>query len=643
MMLGKIVGKVTTMQFDMLSSSTLTRKYQFVQVHHAEYGFVLCQIGELERTSDQLLAHCVVIGYKDSEGSIRTPRSPFHVGAEILEAEDDFVEGIVKIGGEGALLGRLEGKNILVRLDLQKVLTKHLCVLAKSGAGKSYTVGVLIEEILERGIPLLIIDPHGEYSSMKFPSGEREKLARWNLEPQTYGSRLQEFGDVTTNPDVKPLKLDEKMSSYELMKILPINLSQSQEAVLFSVVKDLEEINFDNIILGLEQMNSSSKWNIIDTLTYLRNLRIFSSSPTPLSEIIRPGKGSIVNLRGITPEVQDVIVYRLLKDLFLARKQGKIAPFFCIIEEAHNFCPEKGVGKTKSLDVIRLISSEGRKFGFGLCVVSQRPALVQKSILAQCSTQIIMKITNPNDLRAVTGALEGVTSHTEDEIQNLSIGSALVCGIVDRPLMVEIRPRKSQHGGHAVDMISQTPVAFESSGRDEYKDKTRVEEGVHSQSTLPRVETKVVQQTGHDERDDEYAPKVMEEAAQFEGAGLVVMPKLTLRDIELASSRPISKITTYSIPATLFQVQQHGFDFPILVDRVKGKLIIDPDEDRKAELRELGMGTQFLRKPVYAKVEGDVKIDAQLTSLVLRGEISKFSMVLDFCECDIVYRKVDFS
>jgi len=62
-----------------------------------------------------------------------------------------------------------------------------------------------------------------------------------------------------------------------------------------------------------------------------------------------------------------------------------------VIEEAHNYCPERNFGEKKSSKILRTIASEGRKFGLGLCVVSQRPARLDKSVLSQCSTQIIMK------------------------------------------------------------------------------------------------------------------------------------------------------------------------------------------------------------------------------------------------------------
>jgi len=603
MILGRIIGKVSTTNFSFNVTSAQTKKFQFIQINHPDYGFVLGQIMELERTNEGMTAKCVVIGYKDLDGRIKGIRTPLNLGTEVLEAEDSFIKKVVQLEGEGAFLGNLEGKDIPINVDLQKILTKHLCILAKSGAGKSYALGCLLEEILEKNVPLLIIDPHGEYSSLRFPSEEKELLTRWGLVGKGYTQQVQEYGDITLKEDLRPLKLNEKMSNLELIKVLPIQLSNTQESILFSVVKDLEEVNFDNILLGLEQINSSGKWQIMDTIMYLRNLKLFSPNFTSYNELISPGKASIINLKGTAPEVQDVIIYKLLKDLFLARKQEKIPPFFCVIEEAHNFCPEKGFGKAKSTEVIRLISSEGRKFGLGLCVVSQRPALVQKTVLAQCSTQIIMKVTNPNDLRAIVGSIEGITSETEDEIQNLPIGSALLCGVVDRPLVVNIRPRRSKHGGQAVDVL------------------------------------------GSAEEKDDYAKDVVEESRKFEEQGLlaVIAPQLSVKDIRLMTDRKISKITTYLIPAVLFTCKLQGELLNILVDKVKGKIILDPDSDQKKELAELSRECRFLRKPNFENIDFDVMIEEKITNSELKDRINKYCDVEDYKECFIVYNKVEYS
>ena len=601
MILGKICGKVSTISFQFKVSSQKAKKLQFVQVNHPEYGFVLAQILELERSEEDMLAKCQIIGYKDIDGHIKNIRTPFHPGDEVLEAEDSFIQSVVQLKNEGGFIGYLEGKKIPIYLNLQKILTKHLCVLAKTGAGKSYLVGVLIEEILEKKVPVIIIDPHGEYASLRLPNEEeKERLQDFNLHPKGYSGQIQEFGDPRVKEEVRPLKLDERMNSYELMKMLPIQLTNTQEAMLFSVIKDLQEVNFDNIIFGLQQLNSGGKWNLIDTIMYLRNLNLFSASYTDFRELIHPGKCSIINLKGLSPEIQDMIVYKLMKDLFAARKQERIPPFFCILEEAHNFIPERGFGKSKSGEVIRLISSEGRKFGLGLCVVSQRPALVQKTVLAQCNTQMIMKVTNPNDLRSIVSSIEGITSETENEIQNLPIGSALVCGIVDRPLMVNIRPRRSLHGGHAVDVLGQAEEEFE-------KD-------------------------------------IIEESKKFEEEGLMLLikPHLSLKDIKLMSDRPIQRLTTYLIPTVFFSCEKRGNNFNVLIDKVKGKIILDPEKSLQKELPLIDLDCNFPRKPVFDAVPFDVKIEESISTESLKKQVQAYCTVSDFKECFIVYYKVEY-
>ncbi|RLF38640.1 MAG: hypothetical protein DRN00_03715 [Thermoplasmata archaeon] len=126
-----------------------------------------------------------------------------------------------------------------------------------------------------------------------------------------------------------------------------------------------------------------------------------------------------------------------------------------IVEEAHNYCPERGYGNAVSSSILRTVASEGRKFGMGLCVVSQRPAKVDKNVISQCNTNIILKVTNPNDLRAIIQSVEGLTSETADEIKRLQVGVALVAGgSLTRPIMVEIRTRETSHGGRSITIIS---------------------------------------------------------------------------------------------------------------------------------------------------------------------------------------------
>jgi len=67
---------------------------------------------------------------------------------------------------------------------------------------------------------------------------------------------------------------------------------------------------------------------------------------------------------------------------------------------------------------------------------------------------MILKVTNPNDLKAITASVEGLTAGMADEIQRLPIGVALcIGGNIQMPLFVEVRPRESRHGGESVEII----------------------------------------------------------------------------------------------------------------------------------------------------------------------------------------------
>lgn len=537
MILGKIFGKITTNNFKFLVEKE-TKKFEYLQVYHKVYDYVLCQVLELIREDDKTIAHCQVIGYND-DGKVKSIRIPFEPGTEVLFAEDEFIKKIIHIeeSAKGAYVGKLEGRDIDITIDLNKLLTKHVAILAKSGAGKSYTVGVLLEEILEQKIPLIIIDPHGEYGELKHPnSGEEEKLALYNMKPEGF-TNIKEYGDLKINNNLRPLKLNDNLTSEEIVHLMPSKPSGSQMGILYSALKYLDKINFNNILFELDKEENNAKWTLVNNLDYLNNLDLFSSNHINYNELVQSGGCSIINLKGIAPDVQEIIVYKLLKDLFEARKKNKIPPFFTVIEEAHNYCPERSFGETKCSKIARTIASEGRKFGMGLCIVSQRPARVDKSVLSQCSTQLILKVTNPNDLKSISGSVEGLTKESEEEIQNLSIGTALIAGITDSPLFVNIRPRKTKHGGDAVDMMDQN---FEEDMLD-----------FENQELLP-----------------------------------IIKPRITINDLKIMSPEG-TEFSKTLVPGYLFICKDKTAEYNILIEMMDGEIITNLDDFETKMIPEL--------------------------------------------------------
>ncbi len=632
LILGKITGKTTTYIFEFVVDKLMeakAKKHEFLQVYHKDYDYVLCQIITLVKDIEKTIAKCSIIGFKDKETNAITPiRTPFMPGTEVLLAEEEFINNILQYDdNKGAFVGKLEYKDIPIYLNINKLVTKHVTILAKTGAGKSYTVGVLIEEMLDKGIPILIIDPHGEYSSLKQENTnpfELEKLNHFNLYPKSYTTQIQEFGDININNNLKPLKLNDNFTPQELINLLP-RLTTTQQAVLYSVIQDLDIVNFENLTDKLSFIDNNSKFTILSVIDYLKKTDIFSVSPTNYNEIVSVGKASIINLKGIEPEIQQIIVYKLLKDLFQLRKQEKISPFFCIIEEAHNYIPEKHIGEAKSSSIIRTIASEGRKFGLGLCVVSQRPALIEKNVLSQCNTQIILKITNPNDLKAITNSAEGLTYNAEEDIKNLPVGTAMITGLVEIPLFVNVRPRKSKHGGTSIDIIkdeSEPKVLIE-----EVADSGEVFEISEEESSPENDQESFVFDINEEDLDlkeeeahekEKYVtlnefqnnektefegimeiPKqelrldkpetedFVEETKEYKELLPLIKPKLSEKDLRLISYEPVTKIDTVLIPGILVKCRRKDYEFNLLIELINGKVIEDVDKFKVLNIIDL--------------------------------------------------------
>jgi hypothetical protein len=325
MILGKITGKVTTKKFSFKIESK-AKKFQYIQVMHEDNGYVLCQITEIIHDHEEI-AHCTIIGFKDNR-KIRVPRTPFKKETPVLNAEDELIRNILNIDETNtAYIGKLETRDIKIFLDLNKLLSKHVAILAKTGAGKSYTTGILLEEIMGKKVPLLIIDPHGEYSQIRNPNNNKqdlELLEKEGLKPKGFKSQVNEYGDPTIDESFLPIRLNEELSSQELLHILPAKLTQSQKATLYSIIKDLNPATLSNLIETLEAEQDITSMNLISILDYMKSLELFSSDFVPYDELIKPGKCTIINLKGIPPEIQEIIVYKLLKDLFEQRKVGNI-------------------------------------------------------------------------------------------------------------------------------------------------------------------------------------------------------------------------------------------------------------------------------------------------------------------------------
>ncbi len=458
--LGVVRGRITTHNFSFIAESKV-RKFQYIKLYHEEVGFVLAQIINLINESNEITAECEVIGYRDSRGLLRVPNTTVRDGSEVYNADSEFIKQVLGLNkGDGLYIGLLDSYDMIkVKLDYKKLISKHLAVLAKTGAGKSYTLGVIIEELMEKGIPCLIIDPHGEYSSLRFPNSNPEEvdmMNRYDIKPKGYADKIVEYSPNTEiNKGARPLSISiSSLTPQEIATLTPIKINGTQLGLLYNAVNAVKRENpnytLDDIRSHLDSVNTNAKYGIYACFDFIENIGIFSNDSIRIEDIIYPNKVTLINLKGIPPDIQQIITAKICNDIFEKRKRGEIPPLFLIIEEAHNFCPERSFGESPSSYILRNIASEGRKFGLGLGVVSQRPARIDKNVLSQCSTQIIQKVTNPNDIKAISSSSENISAEVVKDISTLPIGVALVIGASARPIFVDIRIKRSEHGGKSV-------------------------------------------------------------------------------------------------------------------------------------------------------------------------------------------------
>ncbi len=460
-LIGEVVGTTGTRTFSFVAYKEVQR-LDFVAVKDEENRWILCQVmsvtSEPDGESVKNKAKVRVIGYRTERGLVQ-PKKPIRPRSLVYLADKKVIQETLGLKREGLYIGVLDAnRECEVYLDPKELVSKHVSVLAQTGSGKSYTVGVILEELLEQNLPVVVLDPHGEHVSLRFKNdnpAELEKMPEFKIKPKAYPV-VEYSPDPRVNPGAEPLTFSDKnLSIVEIENAAPGELTGSQLGLLYTAIRNLKKrgsYTLDDIIAEVENEESAAKWHLMNKLEYIRDMGIFTRNPTPIESLVQPGVATIINLRGIPPEIQGLVAFKITHDLFEMRKMGRVPPLFLVIEEAHNFCPEKT--KTTASDIIRTVASEGRKFGMGLCVISQRPARVDKNVISQCNTQIILKITNPNDLKAVSTA-EGIDQTVQQEIKNLSPGIALILG-QQIPLFVAIRVRRSKHGGVTVDITQRT-------------------------------------------------------------------------------------------------------------------------------------------------------------------------------------------
>lgn len=431
-----------------------------------------------------------VLGYHSrTMGDFINPRVPPVGGSPIYIADDELLTNVLskrKQGDRGsAHLGSLLSRApdaVPVALDVTGFTSTHLAIIASTGSGKSYLAGVLLEEMMRpyNRASVLIIDPHGEYSTLQEVQN-KDVFRDGNYKPRVRIFRPDDLRvriDTLTLADLRYLlpNLSEKMH-YQLTRAY--NFAQKSykggiytlEQLLYAIRQTAEgkrgedEDSFED-----DPTTGALIWRVNSAL---RNSRIFNNFENlELQELFEPGQCTVIQLNEVDQREQQVIAATLLRRVYQARidtEKGKVTrgdkqyipfPVFCLMEEAHNYAPANA--DAVSSDVLKQILSEGRKFGVSIGLISQRPGKLDSDVLSQCMTQCIMRITNPIDQNRIAESVESVGRDLLKELPSLSKGQVIISGAsVNTPVMLRVRTRLTAHGGQSIDAPEEWLKWFE--------------------------------------------------------------------------------------------------------------------------------------------------------------------------------------
>lgn len=446
-----------------------------------------------------------------------------------LVTEEDLA--VIYGSGDGGqvVVGRLaNAEGISVRIDLDKLVTRHCAVLGSTGAGKSTTVASLLRSIVlgESGdtstqfpnARILLLDIHGEYSRalksvstvFRINPGDGEQplhIPFWALDPVDLLTFLMGKLDDKPMSQILDRILDYKMNlasahNFDGVDIgsmtadspIPFNLKKLWFDLIDPEIKTwkdqaksvpalvdagnaetlrapkyephgmgstapfINNVGILSIRRPLDQMRSRLLDRRFDFLLHpgAWEPKLDGSTEKDLPDLLAAWLGhgkpiTILDLSGVPSAVLGQLIAAILKiiyeGLFWGREKsegGIHRPMLVVMEEAHRYLSKEGNGPAR--DIVQRIVKEGRKFGVGAMIVSQRPSEVDETILSQCGTFVALRLSNAADRNKVQGALPDNLAGIVESLPVLRTGEAIITGEAARlPLRCRIALPPEEH------------------------------------------------------------------------------------------------------------------------------------------------------------------------------------------------------
>lgn len=356
-----------------------------------------------------------------------------------------------------------------VFIDPDAFFGRHAAILGQSGSGKSWSVTSFIQSTL-RAMPnahVIILDLHGEYGSKDwdpdtsppFPADKVRCIKASDLEIPywllTYeeliellvdqddpnasvqiaflrGTLLELKREANAHLDLGHITVDSPIY-FSLDDMLERLKNANETTADFGKVKTALTGRFDQLLVKLHSRLNDTRYDFL-----LRPKKRNSSES--LAGLLRDfvGRGdqsanvTVLDLSSVPFDVHPTVtaqIGRLAFEFNYWNPKCREFPIFLVAEEAHSYIPRGAAeGHQGTRRSFERIAKAGRKYAVGLCVVSQRPKELSETVLAQCSTFVCLRITNPDDQEYVRALVPDSARGILEALTSLAQGEAIATG-----------------------------------------------------------------------------------------------------------------------------------------------------------------------------------------------------------------------
>ena len=329
----------------------------------------------------------------------------------------------------------------------------HIGIFGGSGSGKSFGLRVLLEELMKKKIPTIVLDPHyemefGDSSNYdfkdkynKFMVGRDIGVQFSEINGMELKIMLSAVSDLTESMEATVDIIHRKGGTAEGLEALIDNLIEAIDLGRDIIQKEIEMasgeelshyVHLEDLLNKYERkVNIMSLRGIGWRLKQLINQGIFNRNIDLLLNSLMEGK--LVVVQGSTKLINTFSTYLLNKTYRLRRdykdslsvggNADYFVPFIIVTDEAHNFAPKAIPSPTKS--VFREISQEGRKYGVFLVLATQRPTLLDETITAQLNTKFIFRTVRAQDIDTIRSETD-ISPEESKRLPYLTTGDVFV-------------------------------------------------------------------------------------------------------------------------------------------------------------------------------------------------------------------------